>query len=166
MICEVCHKRNADIIFKTVTGGQVATRAMCMDCAHNMQQEMMKMFMSLGFRPEQVEQAADREEPSVEMPRFICAQCGRPFSHLDESTMAGCASCYHAMEDELAEHFNMDLLQGSNIETSSAAQAVEGDHIRELKYSLLQAVIREDFEEAALLRNQIQALASGMGEQS
>ncbi len=166
MICEVCHKKNADIIFKTVTGGQVATRAMCMECAHTMQQEMMKMFMSLGFRPEQVEEAAVKEESRVEMPRFICAECGRPFSHLDESTMAGCATCYHAMEDELAEHFNMDLPQGSMKETSSAAQAAEGDFIRELKYSLLQAVIREDFEEAALLRNQIQSLASGMGEQS
>ncbi len=166
MICEVCRKRNADIVFKTVTAGQVATRAMCMDCAQNMQQEIMKMFLSLGFKPEQVADAGIKEVPRPEMPRFICTQCGRPFSRLGDNTMAGCASCYHAMEEELAEHFSMDKPQGDAGTIGSAVQAAGENAVRELKYRLLQAVIREDFEEAALLRDQIQSVASGAGEQS
>lgn len=163
MICEVCRKRNADIVFKTVTAGQVATRAMCMDCAQNMQQEMMKVFLSLGFRPEQVPDTGIKEAPRLEMPRFICTQCGRPYSRLDENTMAGCASCYQAMEEELAEHFNLDQKQG-DAGTTGADSAGRENGVTELKYRLLEAVMREDFEEAAQLRDQIQSAASGSGE--
>jgi len=165
MICEVCRKRNADIVFKTVTAGQVATRAMCMDCAQNMQQEMMKVFLSLGFRPEQVPDTGIKEAPKAEMPRFICTQCGRPYSRLDENTMAGCASCYQAMEEELADHFSLDPMHG-DAGTAGADSSEKGIDVNELKYRLLEAVIREDFEEAALLRDQIQSAASGRGEKS
>ena len=30
MICEVCREKNAEIVCKTVTGDQVATKEMCM----------------------------------------------------------------------------------------------------------------------------------------
>ena len=106
MICEVCREKHADIVFKTVTGNQVATKAMCMSCAHAMQQDMIKMFMSMGLQQgqPQVEQEAEKEQLPA-MPRFICTNCERAFDHLDEHTMAGCAVCYEALDTELAKLF-------------------------------------------------------------
>ncbi len=155
MICEVCRQRDADIVFKTVTGGQVATRAMCMQCAHNMQQEMMKMFVALGFKPEQVsgvqpEQAAEAALPKPEMPRFLCAHCGRPYDRLDDHTMAGCAFCYEAMAEDLAAMFAPEGA-ADKMETRGDAR---GNH-DETRLRLMEAVIREDFELAAYLRNQM-----------
>lgn len=152
MICEICHQNNADIVFKTVTGGQVATRAMCLSCANDVQQDMMKMFMTLGFQPEQAEATAAQEEPRFEMPRFLCADCGRPFSHLGEHTMAGCSSCYEAMEDELEAHFNeTPAIQDEPVQKKRKDKAAPDS----LRFRLMEAIIREDFEAAAELRNRI-----------
>jgi protein arginine kinase activator len=153
MICEICHQKNADILFKTVTGGQVATRAMCMSCAQDVQQDMMKMFMTLGLQPDQDEALAVQEETRFEMPRFLCTGCGRPFSHLGEHTMAGCANCYEAMEEELEAHFS-----ASNTPAIDQVQARHKDAVApdSLRFRLMEAIVREDFEAAAELRNQIQ----------
>lgn len=157
MICEVCRQRDADIVFKTVTGGQTATKAMCLSCANNLQQDMIKMFTALGFRPEgKVQEKQQAELPKLSMPRFVCTACGRPFSKLDNQTMAGCAQCYAAMEEELASHF---LLPHEYIELDFKDEDLQEDHqvvdMQELKFRLLEAINQEDYETAANLRDQI-----------
>ena len=163
MICEVCHQKNADIVFKTVTGNQVATKAMCMSCAHSMQQDMIKMFMALGFRQDQVEEHEEAAEPQQTMPRFLCTQCGRPYEQLDENTMAGCASCYEAMQSELDAHIksSKQVIPQSEIlgqPDEENPKSEEKDSLQDLKYKLIEAVINEKYEEAARLRDQINRL--------
>lgn len=167
MLCEVCREKDADIVFKTVTGNQVATKAMCMGCANAMQQDMIKMFLALGFRKDQIDGGNEPAEAQKVMPRYLCAHCGRPFDHLDDSTMAGCPACYDAMRDELAGHF-----AGQGVEKVPEKPEVEQEAERrvnasaqELKYQLMEAVIREDFEEAAKLRDQIRQMGLA-GEQA
>lgn len=160
MICEVCNKKNADIVFKTVTGNQVATKAMCMGCAHSMQQDMIKMFMALGFRQDQMEQNLPQGEESPAMPRYLCTQCGRPYEEINEHTMAGCASCYEAMRADLSQHLKADHLQaeqvGEEVEPASPGQAE--DELSRLRYAMMEAIIKEHYEEAAQLRDQITSL--------
>lgn len=158
MICEVCHQRNADIVFKTVAGGHVATRAMCLGCAQKMQQDMMKMFMELGFTPEQKEEAVSQREEQVVIPRFLCTQCGRPYDQLDEHTMAGCASCYEAFHADLAIHFQK-AANGSPVpKHEEPKEESESEPVSEIKYRLLEAVLKEDFEAAASLRDKIREM--------
>lgn len=158
MICEVCRQNNADIIFKTVTGNQVATKAMCMSCAHNMQQDMIKMFMALGFKREQVEENQPAPETKAVMPRYICTGCGRPYEKLDETTMAGCASCYDAMREDLqaraAQTEQAEDTAQVNAEDETE-QPVNQDPVKELRYHLMEAIVSERFEDAARLRDQI-----------
>lgn len=169
MICEVCRQKNADIVFKTVSGNQVATKAMCLSCAHSLQQDMIKMFMSLGFKQEQFEQEEHLTEQHDEtMPRYLCASCGRPYDSLNENTMAGCASCYDAMRDDLDKAFH-DMRADGEPQTDNAAkepaekETVDG--ITDLRYRLMEAVINERFEEAAQLRDEINRLTP-LGEQA
>ncbi len=161
MICEVCRQKTANVIFKTVTEGQVATRAMCMDCAQNLQQDMHRVFLALGLgiegqsRPE-ARQAEAAEKPQATMPSYLCTHCGRPFDALDEQTMAGCAHCYEAMEKELMGVLEAE--RGSEEAGETEAARTKSDQHTELKYQLLEAVMKEDFEAAALLRDRISAL--------
>lgn len=169
MICEVCHQKNADIVFKTISGNQVATRAMCLSCAHNLQQDMMKMFMSLGFRQEQFEQGEGILEQSEEtMPRYLCAECGRPYDSLNENTMAGCASCYDAMREDLEKAF-ADKQPIKEAPQQQAGKEIEqenqGDSLADLRYRLMEAVINERYEEAAGLRDEIKRIEP-LGEQA
>lgn len=158
MKCEVCHQRNADIVFKTVAGGHVATRAMCLVCAQKMQQDMIKMFMELGFTPDEKTEAPAPQEAQFTMPSFLCAQCGRPYDQLDENTMAGCASCYEALQTDLAVHFQKDEHTAMAIANANHNEAIEADAVSEIKYRLLEAVVKEDFEAAALLRDKIRQM--------
>jgi protein arginine kinase activator len=160
MKCEVCRQKNANVIFKTITDGQVATRAMCMDCAQNLQQDMYRVFLALGLRPDgqnqpERPQAAPAEQIASAVPRYLCAHCGRPFDSLDEHTMAGCAHCYNAMEQGLSA-----VLTGEKAPLEAPQTQSQADSQTELKYQLLEAVMKEDFEKAAHLRDKIQALGS------
>ncbi|HSK69035.1 MAG TPA: hypothetical protein VLA21_07210 [Candidatus Limnocylindria bacterium] len=158
MICEVCKKNHADIVFKTVTDGQVATRAMCLSCAHTVQQDIMRMFMNLGSAPDGVQETEETAAPRAEAPRFVCAGCGRPFAALDEHTLAGCARCYDAMEEELADHFHMEEMP-VRMDIDQASE--EETNAQELRIKLMEAIIREDYEQAAVLRNQLAGAAHG-----
>lgn len=159
MMCEVCRQKSANVVFKTITDGQVATRAMCMDCAQNLQQDMYRVFLALGLTPgepatpSRQQEAEKADAPVTEMPNYLCASCGRPFDSLDEHTMAGCAHCYDAMEKELG-----DMLEGDKAvrKPDQPMQARDPETSKqELKYKLLEAVMKEDFETAALLRDEI-----------
>lgn len=158
MICEVCRQKTANVIFKTIADGQVATRAMCMDCAQNLQQDMYRVFLALGLGPGETggqntaKPVEEAQKPRAEMPRYLCANCGRPFDTLDENTMAGCAQCYGAMKDGLGA-----LLEGGKTPAAESKKE-EQDEQTELKYQLLEAVMKEDYETAAALRNRINAL--------
>ena len=169
MICEICREKHADIVFKTVTGNQVATKAMCMACAQTIQQDMMKMFMSLGFRQDQLEQGEGITEQSEEtMPRYICAECGRPYDSLNESTMAGCASCYDAMREDLEKALqdNSHSPEAAPLqEVKEAGQERQEDSLANLRYRLMEAVINERYEEAAGLRDEIKRIQP-LGEQT
>ncbi len=157
MICEVCRQNNADIVFKTVTGNQVATKAMCLSCAHEMQQDMVKIFMALGFKKEQVEEQAIAPEPKAVMPRFICTSCGRPYEKLDEQTMAGCKTCYDAMREDLKTYAGEAVIKTQSLDEPSTEEIITEpvDVLKELRYHLMEAVIAERYEEAAQLRDQI-----------
>lgn len=159
MICEVCHRNNAEIIFKTVTGNQVATKAMCMSCANSMQQDMIKMFMALGFKKEQVEESQPAPEPvGPSMPRYICTGCGRPFDKLDDQTMAGCSACYDMMREDLCRHVmpqDQKDQAPEQTDTENGLQPGSKETLKELRYHLMEAVIGERYEEAAALRDEI-----------
>lgn len=156
MICEVCKQRNADVVFKTVTGGQTATKAMCLSCANNLQQDMIKMFMALGFRPEsKMEEQVASGAPQAEAPKYICTHCGRPFHTLDEHTMAGCAQCYDAMGNDLNERF-MQLQANDRPRSDLIKEKMpnqDPSDLQELKFQLLKAVVDENYEAAARLRD-------------
>lgn len=158
MICEVCRRNNAEIIFKTVTGNQVATKAMCMACANNMQQDMIKMFMALGFKKEQVAEPRPASEPGPSMPRYVCAGCGRPFDKLDEQTMAGCSACYDMMREDLSKQITPHELKDQDPDKSEPENGLRSDPdntLKELRFHLMEAVIGERYEEAAALRDKI-----------
>ena len=158
MICEVCRQNNADIIFKTVTGNQVATKAMCMSCANNMQQDMIKMFMALGFKKEQVEEPHPAPEPGPSMPRYVCTGCGRPFDKLDDQTMAGCSACYDVMREDLMKRAMLSLPKDRELqqpEKENKELPYSDNALKELRCHLMEAVVSERYEEAAILRDKI-----------
>lgn len=157
MICEVCQQKTANVIFKTVTDGQLATRAMCMECAQNLQQDMYRVFIALGLGSEsQAHSGPGRaeavEKHKVSVPDYLCAHCGRAFDTLDEHTMAGCAHCYDAMEKGLR------MVLDAGKEPVIAAEEHQADKQKELKYQLMEAVLKEDYVTAARLRDEISAM--------
>ncbi|MDD4081365.1 MAG: hypothetical protein PHP02_08165 [Eubacteriales bacterium] len=157
MMCEVCRQKTANVIFKTVTDGQLATRAMCMECAQNLQHDMYRVFMALGLGSEGQPQSGSRQEepaekPKVAVPSYLCTRCGRPFETLDEHTMAGCAHCYDAMEKGLRVVLEVEKAPEKKTEKD------QPDRQMELKYQLMEAVMKEDYEAAAHLRDEISAM--------
>ena len=89
---------------------------------------------------------------------LVCSACGQSFAEFQKSGLFGCASCYEAFQPELDRLFKR--IQGVCSHNAEApTHAVdEVIDLEALEAKLRDAVSREDFEEAVVLRDQIRRL--------
>jgi len=94
-----------------------------------------------------------------------CSKCGMTYGRYRELGQLGCDACYEAFEEKLNPLIRR--IQGSERHTGKMPVRYRGAvkiqrEILRLRTQLDQAVRREAFEEAALLRDRIKALESSM----
>jgi protein arginine kinase activator len=103
--------------------------------------------------------------------KLQCANCGLSYEDFRKFGRLGCSECYNAFRGHLSSL--LKKIHGSNqhlgkhpagrVVTQSAASKKEAreskeDSLQELKVQLQQAVLAENFEQAALLRDKIRIL--------
>ena len=96
-------------------------------------------------------------------PDIACPKCGETYAQFQKSGMLGCAQCYQAFRKEL-----MPLISrvqgraqhaGRRPAVNEEAQALQSRR-EELRIRMEAAVAEENFEEAAVLRDQLRALSA------
>jgi protein arginine kinase activator len=90
-----------------------------------------------------------------------CPQCGLRYSSFRENGRLGCPQCYEAFEQQLKPLLRR--VHGA-LRHTGKSPAIDDEHaarrreLRELQELMEQAVVRDDFEEAARLRDRIREL--------
>lgn len=104
--------------------------------------------------------ASDAESQNLK-----CSTCGLRFSEFRVKGRVGCADCYRHFRSELMPL--LDNIHESGLHTgkrpaggSGEADALPERRLAALRMNLQQAVQREDYEQAALLRDEIQSIES------
>ena len=166
MKCEVCHERQATVVLTIVVEDEKTTQHMCSVCAkgHGFQAGQLPEAEGVAAM---AEQAAEKGKPRGHE-QLGCPNCGLTYTRFKERYRLGCAVCY----DTFRERLTPLLRKVQNAETHmgkrfspAAAPLEKGERtvskawtLEVLKRRLTAAIEREEFEEAARLRDQIEAM--------
>ena len=167
MLCEACKERTATIHLTEVNNGQRAETHLCQQCAHQqgltIQSQIPLNELLNTLLNTQAEKTAGKGETASEPANeHACPACGMTLRRFAKEPLLGCAHDYTEFGAEL-----MPLIEKSHNGKShhcgkAPSRTNEQDRnqmeLAKLNRKLEQAVKNEDYETAAKLRDQIQAL--------
>lgn len=162
MLCERCKKNQATVHMKKIINGNANETHLCSECAgaENYNQ-FHSMFQDLfSFSSESDFWGADEDVKK-------CPVCNMTYDEFKRTGKLGCESCYEAFSSVLDN--TLKSIHGSNEHKGKFPKKSGGKMlaVREkanLKRKLAVAIEKEEFEEAARLRDELKKLEGG-GEQ-
>lgn len=153
--CSEC-KKPLYVCYSEVVGDKVTRTVMCADCPH-----LAKKLYGLKRT----------EEISAGKGGLACGNCGTSLDALRMGQPMGCAACYVVFADALIEMLLNENRISRHLTSNKKTQPlhigrVPGEvseisptlRLIALNEALDETLIREDYEQAALLRDQIRAL--------
>ncbi len=167
MQCQICGKRPAVVHFTEIVNNKKTEYHVCEPCAEERGYSvpLLKSKFSVGdLLAGMVDQSGAGEEAKVG--RVQCPRCGLVYSEFKESGRLGCSECYDTFRAQLRP-----LLRRIHGSTRHVGKTPARDQervalrreVQRLYEELQRAVEREEFENAALLRDQIRAMESQGG---
>ncbi len=169
MMCQNCGQHAATTHIKTVINGQLTEAHLCSQCAKK--QGYGNVLGDLGgFGSLLGGLLTGTEAPGGEK---RCPGCGASFRQIKSSGKIGCSQCYSTFRSQLIpviERIHGTVQHKGKVPGSSAlmvqdknVQLVKQKPLSELdrkKQEMKAAIERQDFEQAAVLRDQIKELES------
>ncbi|MDR3092095.1 MAG: UvrB/UvrC motif-containing protein [Clostridiales bacterium] len=164
MLCEKCNLQPASVHLTQLVNGEKTDIYLCNDCASENNISLTFNNLLHGFlnslygAPPSGDSASPRREA---LAGLACGECGLRFESFKKTGKLGCAKCYSHFRSELAQVIKN--IQGGNIHEGKfpsrcAKSALAVREAEKLKLRLKRAVEREEFEEAARLRDEIKKL--------
>jgi len=160
MLCEECQKNSASVVITVMTGNETTTRHLCQGCVEKMEKSFAKGDMSSFLSSLLSILSKQPKEETVK-----CDVCGLSYEEFQNSGKLGCAHCYEVFSDQLKP-----LLLRVHGRSQHAGRVPRGHEqtreleqcIEVLKTRMDQAVLAENFEEAASLRDEIRSLMENL----
>ena len=171
MLCQNCSKTRATTHIKRIINGETTEQHLCAACAKRLGLDDFFDDFSLsipnifaGFFGDTAPLLSGRQTER-------CPSCGSSFEEIVRTGMVGCADCYKTFYDRLlpsiqrihgrARHAGkrppQAVLTEQN-ETAAPQEPTREDQIAALEEQMRQAVESQNFEQAAVLRDNIKAL--------
>lgn len=160
MLCEECGAHPAQVAVTTVINGESTTRHLCRDCLRKYQTGEMQAVLAAVLAG----MAQKQKSPDI-----TCPRCGETYAQFQKTGMLGCAECYQAFRKELTPLITRVQGRAQHAGRRPAVSEAEQEllHRREaLRAQMEAAVAEENFEQAALLRDQLRALTENKEEKA
>ncbi len=168
MYCDECKQRPATVHLTKIINGQKHESHLCPQCAQK-DQEMGSFnpsFAIPNFLAALFNLNPQIEEKIVPAQSVICSKCGLSFEQITQTGRLGCNECYSEFADKLepllrrihggGQHVGkVPLRRGGSIR--------QRKEIEQLRARMQQLITREEFEQAAQIRDQIRSLEQGLG---
>lgn len=174
MICEKCKKNNASFFFEENINGKKRSLALCANCAEDMKksgelQSGEAFYNSLGisspFYDSIFGSLFSTGVKSAQIgEKKTCPDCGFTLDDFRMCGKAGCPTCYQTFSRELEG--TIRSIHGNAKHTGRAPKRLrqnieKAKELVSLKEQLRTAIEKEDFENAAELRDRIRSLENG-----
>jgi len=154
--CEICGKRDATIELTDLVDGKPVERRLCEQC-YNKQEGVPPLSPSrilnqlIGAVAPELHQLATRQ----------CPSCGINYLEFRQTLNLGCPKDYEVFApalDQLLERIHGSNRHVGRVPRGAAQRGVREAKLEVLRRELEQAVSAEDYERAALLRDEIKEL--------
>ena len=169
MLCTKCGKKEATVYYKQNINGKITEYNLCNDCAaeirkqyNNTVGENLGSFFNDGFGEMNLLGSLFGIRPTERLaPAKTCPFCGATYRDFAESGKAGCAKCYDVFRSALSD--TIVGIHGHREHTGRVPKKLlphmsREKKIEKLKDKLSIAVGKQEFEEAAKLRDEIKKL--------
>lgn len=158
MVCSECGKRPATMHYVQTVNGVTTEKHLCSECAAKHQELNSLNFFSAGDFFKSFFDFGE-QMPAV-MGGPACKTCGLTLGDFRETGLLGCPDCYSSFRDAIipvlrSTHGNVQHV-GDTPENGSE-ESKRRREIEELKAKMQKAIQEENFEEAAKLRDEINA---------
>lgn len=173
MLCDRCHKRTAKVLYTEIINGVKNEQHLCEECAADFTSfQMDKPFLNadvalnnllstlLGaYNPNTAKKPGEHKQD------LICSNCHTSYEQFLQRGRFGCAECYRNFHKELGK--TLRGIQGAEVHTgkrpkgflTSTDRMLQGmSETERLTLELQEAIEKEEFEEAARLRDLIRQL--------
>ena len=157
MLCQICKKKNATVHYTEVSNNKIVEIHLCQKCA---------LEKGISFKPEFL--LADLMAGLVQLEKSPklqkgekCSNCGLDYSGFREMGRLGCVKCYETFKESLGTLLKNIHGSSSHIGKVPATAEQEVDSVivvKKLRDRLEKFVEREEFEEAARMRDEIRKL--------
>ncbi|MCD2138289.1 UvrB/UvrC motif-containing protein [Salinicoccus halitifaciens] len=169
MICESCQENEATVHITTGSGLNKTERYLCEVCANKSFSNQFANFPDDSFNIHQLLQSLSAQQPAgagMKQKRH-CDTCGSTIENILKNGKFGCADCYGTFSGKSNEIITrVQLYQTEHVgkvPAKSSAYLKVKKEIESLREKLAELVERQEFEEAAVVRDQIKSLEAGDG---
>lgn len=171
MLCQNCGKNEARTHIKRIVNGEAIQLHLCADCAEHL--GYLDQFSGFGFNISNfLSDMYGSAQLPAEADTDVCPTCGCTFEDIVSTGMMGCADCYSVFYERLKP--SLSRIHGrathvGSLPAKSRRERVSSDRGREQREARIQTLQREldkavslqEFEQAAKLRDEINALKGG-----
>ena len=168
MLCEICHKNEATIHIQEIIGGQKKSMHLCSSCAAAKQQgegldlgpfNLAGLLYKLSGNSSADEKSSDSTGNAGGL---VCSVCSWDEQRLKSTGKVGCENCYKVFAPILNDVIRNMHRGSSHMGKQPAGKGQElamlHRQLAELQKKLQQSIETEDYENAAVLRDKINAL--------
>lgn len=161
MLCQVCDKNEANLHYTKIVNGEVEELHLCEECSKSNQEfDFDKTFSFHKILTELID-GAQNKTLEKEVGDIYCKKCKLSYSEFKQLGKLGCDQCYTSFKEKLVPIIKS--VQGNERHIGKIpSRASESLKIRrkvdDLKKELERKVMEENFEEAAVLRDEIKEL--------
>lgn len=167
MLCDECQKEPACVHITKIINQQKIEKHLCEQCARKSGEIIGKGISNIfnskfsvhDFLKEMFDYTLPDNAQQVQEP--VCSECGLSYSEFSRSGKFGCSGCYQAFEGQLEPLIKR--IHGTAVHTGKVPKrcgrrfGVE-QQIKRLRHELELCVRREEYEQAAKLRDEIRVL--------
>ena len=160
MKCQICKSNDATIHFKQIVDGEARELMVCEACAIEngfdvkSPLSMTDFLFGMGM--------TDAAAQDAQSGAGACPECGLTLAEFRKGVRLGCPTCFEAFRGEI-EKYLQTMHKGIRHVGKIPQRELRDARLAGMERELEQAVGRQDFEEAARLRDAIQALRGGGG---
>ncbi|MGI6574281.1 MAG: UvrB/UvrC motif-containing protein [bacterium] len=169
MLCEECKRRTATVLIRKTINNKTTELHLCEQCAREKGElnfisgtdfSLQKLFASLLDSDPGLAELDFRHSQEVK-----CPQCGLTYQDFRKTGRLGCGRCYDTFRSRLEPLLRR--IHGQTQHKGKVPHRIGGNlkvkqELQSLKEALNEAVKREEFEKAAVLRDQIRDLERKM----
>lgn len=168
MKCQKCNKREATTHMTKIINGHKEELYLCSECAATSKEyKEMKSSMNIGLGDFLTGMFTGGKQTSIAEPSTdVCPTCHMPYSVFLKKGKLGCGDCYEAFSSRIKRPLKQ--IHGSTehmgkVPKRSGGELMIGRKISALEAELNAAVLKQDFETAAKLRDEIRDMKAQQG---